>query len=160
MPSIAPLTADILVTADCWQAEPEAETLVQRAIEAAAKQAPASAEAAEVAIVLTDDSGIRTLNRDWRGIDKPTNVLSFPAVQTPAGRAPPRMLGDIAIAYEITRREAESEHKPFAHHLSHLAVHGFLHLIGYDHETDADAEKMENLERSILASLGVPDPYA
>jgi probable rRNA maturation factor len=149
------------VTADCWQAEPDAEILVQRAIEAAAQQAPVSAEAAEVAIVLTDDSGIRTLNRDWRGIDKPTNVLSFPAaVQTPASGAQPRTLGDIAIAYEITRREAESEHKPFAHHLSHLAVHGFLHLIGYDHETDADAERMENLERSILASLGVPDPYA
>jgi probable rRNA maturation factor len=160
MPSIAPLTADILVTADCWQAEPDAETLVQRAIEAAAQQAPASAEAVEVAIVLTDDSGIRTLNRDWRGIDKPTNVLSFPAVQTPARGAQPRTLGDIAIAYEITQREAESENKPFAHHLSHLAVHGFLHLIGYDHETDADAEKMETLERSILASLGVPDPYA
>ena len=70
------------------------------------------------------------------------------------------MLGDIAIAYEITRREAESENKPFAHHLSHLAVHGFLHLVGYDHENDADAEKMESLERTILAGLGVPDPYA
>jgi probable rRNA maturation factor len=160
MPSIAPLTADILVTADCWQAEPDASRLVQRAIEAAVREVSASAEAAEVAIVLTDDSGIRTLNRDWRGIDKPTNVLSFPAVQTPAGSAQPRMLGDIAIAYEITRREAECENKPFAHHLSHLAVHGFLHLIGYDHETDADAEKMETLERTILASLGVPDPYA
>ena len=160
MSSIAPLTADILVTAACWQAEPDAETLVQRAIDAAARRAVTSADAAEVAIVLTDDSGIRTLNRDWRGIDKPTNVLSFPAIQTPAGSAQPRTLGDIAIAYEITRRESESENKPFAHHLSHLAVHGFLHLIGYDHETDADAEKMENLERSILASLGVPDPYA
>jgi probable rRNA maturation factor len=160
MPSIAPLTADILVTADCWQAEPEASGLVQRAIEAAAQQAAASAEGAEVAIVLTDDSGIRTLNRDWRGIDKPTNVLSFPAAHAPAGGSAPRMLGDIAIAYEITRREAESEHKPFAHHLSHLAVHGFLHLVGYDHETDADAEKMEALEREILAGLGVPDPYA
>jgi probable rRNA maturation factor len=160
MPPIAPVTADILVTAACWQAEPNAETLVQRAIEAAAQQAPASAEAAEVAIVLTDDSGIKTLNRDWRGIDKPTNVLSFPAAHAPVGSAQPRMLGDIAIAYEITRREAESENKPFAHHLSHLAVHGFLHLIGFDHETDADAEKMEGLERTILASLGVPDPYA
>jgi probable rRNA maturation factor len=160
MPSIAPLTADILVTADCWQAEPEAEALVQRAIDAAAQHIPTSAEAAEVAIVLTDDSGIRTLNRDWRGIDKPTNVLSFPAVQAPAGPAHPRTLGDIAIAYEITRREAENENKPFAHHLSHLAVHGFLHLVGYDHENDADAEKMETLEREILASLGVPDPYA
>lgn len=158
MPAIAPLTADILVTAACWQAEPDAETLVQRAIEAAAREA--SAEAAEVAIVLTDDSGIRSLNRDWRGIDKPTNVLSFPAAQSPARGDGHRMLGDIAIAYEITRREAESENKPFAHHLSHLAVHGFLHLVGYDHENDADAETMESLERTILARLGVPDPYA
>ena len=160
MPSSAPLTADILVTAACWQAEPDAETLVQRAIEAAAQRASVSAGASELAIVLTDDSGIRTLNRDWRGIDKSTNVLSFPAAQTKGANAGPRMLGDIAIAYEITRREAESENKPFAHHLSHLAVHGFLHLVGYDHETDADAEQMEDLERAILATLGVPDPYA
>jgi probable rRNA maturation factor len=159
MPSIAPLTADILVTAACWKAEPAAEALVQRAIEAAAQHA-SSAPGAEVAIVLTDDSGIRTLNRDWRGIDKPTNVLSFPASSAPGHNAQPPTLGDIAIAYETTRREAESEHKPFAHHLSHLAVHGFLHLVGYDHENDADAEAMENLERTILAGLGVPDPYA
>jgi probable rRNA maturation factor len=146
------------VTASCWDAEPEAETLVQRAIEAAARQT--SADGAEVAIVLTDDSGIRSLNRDWRGIDKPTNVLSFPAAQSPARRGEPRMLGDIAIAYETTRREADSESKPFANHLRHLAVHGFLHLVGYDHENDADAETMESLERAILAGLGVPDPYA
>ena len=158
MPPIAPLTADILVTAPCWQAEPDAETLVQRAIEAAARQT--SADGAEVAIVLTDDSGIRSLNRDWRGIDKPTNVLSFPAATAPARSGEPRMLGDIAIAYETTRREAGNENKPFADHLSHLAVHGFLHLVGYDHENDADAETMESLERTILAGLGVPDPYA
>jgi probable rRNA maturation factor len=72
----------------------------------------------------------------------------------------PRMLGDIAIAYETARREADHEHKPFDHHLSHLAVHGFLHLIGYDHEKDDDAEAMETLEREILAQLGIPDPYA
>ena len=158
MPTIAPLTADILVSATCWAAEPDAEALVQRAIEAAARQT--SADGAEVAIVLTDDSGIRSLNRDWRGIDKPTNVLSFPAAKTPVHGGEPRLLGDIAIAYETTRREAESENKPFAHHLSHLAVHGFLHLVGYDHENDADAETMESLERTILAGLGVPDPYA
>ena len=70
------------------------------------------------------------------------------------------MLGDIAIAYETMRREAEEEHKPFEHHLSHLAVHGFLHLIGYDHENDDDAEEMEALETEILAHLGIPDPYA
>jgi probable rRNA maturation factor len=160
MPPIVPLTADILVTAACWEQEPDAEMLVQRAIEAAAQHAVPAADAAEVAIVLTDDSGIQILNRDWRAIDKPTNVLSFPAAQTPRRTGEPRMLGDIAIAYETTRREAESENKPFAHHLSHLAVHGFLHLVGYDHETDADADRMESLERKILAGLGVPDPYA
>lgn len=155
----APVSADILVTASCWEAEPEAEALVQRAIEAAAREAAPSAGGAEVAIVLTDDSGIRTLNRDWRGIDKPTNVLSFPAAPAPGHDAQPQMLGDIAIAYEVTRREAESEGKPFGHHLSHLAVHGFLHLIGHDHETDEDAEVMESLERRILGGLGIPDPY-
>jgi len=109
-----------------------------------------------------DDTGIRTLNSNWRGIDKPTNVLSFPALQPSGPRGPddaPRMLGDIAIAYETTRREADDEQKPFDHHLSHLAVHGFLHLIGYDHEKNDDAEAMEALEREILAQLGIPDPY-
>jgi probable rRNA maturation factor len=111
--------------------------------------------------MLTDDAGIRTLNKNWRGIDKPTNVLSFPALQSErtADNAP-RMLGDIASAYETTRSEADAEHKPFDHHLSHLAVHGFLHLVGYDHENDNDAEIMEGLERDILAQLGIPDPYA
>jgi len=118
---------------------------------------------AELAVMLTDDAGIRTLNSNWRGIDKPTNVLSFPALQPTGPASPddaPRMLGDIAIAYETTRREADDEQKPFDHHLSHLAVHGFLHLIGYDHENDGDAETMETLETEILAQLGIPDPYA
>ena len=153
---------DVLVHADCWQAEPEAEPLTHRAIEAAAEFAGADTGDAELAVMLTDDIGIRTLNSNWRGIDKPTNVLSFPALQ-PAGDVPddmPRMLGDIAIAYETTRREADEENKPFDHHLSHLAVHGFLHLIGYDHENDDDAEVMEGMEREILAHLGIPDPYA
>ncbi len=154
------LTADIVITADCWQAEPGAENIVQRAIAAAAGAAPERAGRAELAVMLTDDAGIRALNHDWRGIDKATNVLSFPAVAPPGGGAAPRVLGDIAIAYETTRREAISENKPFGHHLSHLAVHGFLHLIGYDHETDDDAETMEGLERDILARLGIPDPYA
>jgi len=153
---------EVLVTADCWQAEPEAEAVIHRAIIAAAEMADADTGEAELAVMLTDDGGIRTLNSNWRGIDKPTNVLSFPALQ-PVGEVPddmPRMLGDIAIAYETTRREADQEDKPFDHHLSHLAVHGFLHLIGYDHEKDDDAEAMETLEREILAQLGIPDPYA
>jgi probable rRNA maturation factor len=113
--------------------------------------------------MLTDDAGIRTLNNNWRGIDKPTNVLSFPALPPTGESGPddaPRMLGDIAIAYQTTRAEADDEQKPFDHHLSHLAVHGFLHLIGYDHEKDGDAEAMESLETGILAQLGIPDPYA
>jgi len=159
--SALPLT-EVLVVADCWQTEPDAEAVIHRAIEAAAEFADADVGEAALAIMLTDDSGIRTLNNNWRGIDKATNVLSFPALQPPAG-APsdaPRMLGDIAIAYETMRREADEEHKPFDHHLSHLAVHGFLHLIGFDHENDDEAEEMEALETQILAHLGIPDPYA
>jgi probable rRNA maturation factor len=154
---------EVLVTADCWLAEPDAETVIQRAIAAAAQLTDADVGDAELAVMLTDDAGIRTLNHNWRGIDKATNVLSFPALQPTGPRGDddaPRMLGDIAIAYETLRREADDERKPFADHLSHLAVHGFLHLIGYDHENDADAEAMETLEQEILAHLGIPDPYA
>src|SRR4051812_24296945 len=158
-----PIT-EVLVVADCWQREPESEAVIQRAVAAAAENVDEDVAEAEVAIMLTDDAGIRTLNSNWRGIDKATNVLSFPALQPPQGATVPsdmpRMLGDIAIAYETTRREANDEEKVFAHHLSHLAVHGFLHLVGYDHENDNDAEQMEQLEREILATLGIPDPYA
>jgi probable rRNA maturation factor len=161
-PSALPIT-EILVVADCWQAEPEAEATIDRAIAAAAEFVIVDVGDSELAIMLTDDAGIQTLNRNWRGIDKPTNVLSFPALQPRGERQvddAPRMLGDIAIAYETTRREADEEQKPFDHHLSHLAVHGFLHLIGHDHEKDQEAEAMEALEREILSQLGIPDPYA
>jgi probable rRNA maturation factor len=157
-----PIT-EVIVVADGWHSEPDAEAIIQRAVATAAETVNAGLGEAELAVMLTDDSGIRTLNLNWRGIDKPTNVLSFPALQPPGGHEPdnaPRMLGDIAIAYETTRREADEEQKPFSHHLSHLAVHGFLHLVGYDHEEDGEAEVMESLERDILASLGIPDPYA
>jgi probable rRNA maturation factor len=158
----APLT-EVLVVADCWQTEPEAEAVIHRAIATAAEMVDADVGEAELAIMLTDDAGIHTLNSNWRGIAKPTNVLSFPALQPSASGGPddaPRMLGDIAIAFETTRKEADDEQKPFDHHLSHLAIHGFLHLIGYDHEKDDEAEAMETLETEILAQLGIPDPYA
>jgi probable rRNA maturation factor len=156
-----PIT-EVIVVADGWHSEPDAEAIIQRAVATAAETVNAGLGEAELAVMLTDDSGIRTLNLNWRGIDKPTNVLSFPALPPTGAGGPddaPRMLGDIAIAYETTRREADDEQKPFDHHLSHLAVHGFLHLIGYDHEKDDDAEAMETLERGILAQLGIPDPY-
>jgi probable rRNA maturation factor len=161
-PFALPIT-EVLVVADAWQAEPDAESVIQRAITAAAEFVDADIGEAELAVMLTDDDGIRTLNSNWRGIDKPTNVLSFPALPPSGPSGPddaPRMLGDIAIAYQTTRQEADEEQKPFDHHLSHLAVHGFLHLIGYDHEQNDDAEDMETLEREILAQLGIPDPYS
>jgi probable rRNA maturation factor len=157
-----PMT-EVLVVADCWQDAPDAEAVIHRAVATAAEIVDAGLGEAELAVMLTDDAGIRTLNLNWRGVDKPTNVLSFPALPPAGAGGPddaPRMLGDIAIAYETTRTEADDEQKPFDHHLSHLAVHGFLHLIGYDHEKDDDAEAMETLEAEILAQLGIPDPYA
>jgi probable rRNA maturation factor len=163
MPQKAYPITEVVVAADCWHSEPDAEATVQRAILAASAATDAAVDNAEVAVMLTDDLAIRTLNKDFRGIDKPTNVLSFPAPEmdgVDGEGAVPRTLGDIAIAYETLRREADEEAKPFLHHLSHLAVHGFLHLIGYDHETDGEAEEMEALEVAILAQLGIPDPYA
>ena len=157
----SPPHIDIQTQSALWDKQPLAAQIVHEAIAAAASAH--STVGGEVSIVLTDDSTIRALNREWRGIDKPTNVLSFPALQPSAPQKPgdaPRMLGDIAIAYQTMRREADEEGKPFDHHLSHLAVHGFLHLIGYDHENDDDAEAMERLETEILAQLGIPDPYA
>ena len=162
MAQIALPMTEVLVVADCWRTEPDAEAVIQRAIATAAETVDADIGEAELTVMLTDDAGVRTLNSNWRGIDKPTNVLSFPALQPTGAGGPddaPRMLGDIAIAYETTRREADDEQKPFDHHLSHLAVHGFLHLIGYDHEKDDEAEAMETLETEILAQLGIPDPY-
>jgi probable rRNA maturation factor len=163
MSQIALPLIEVLVAADCWHNAPGAEAVIRRAIVTAAGSVDADIGGAELAIMLTDDSTIRALNRDWRGLDKPTNVLSFP-VQPPTAASKtgdaPRMLGDIAIAYETLRREADHEGKPFNHHLTHLAIHGFLHLIGYDHEDDADAEVMEAREAEILARLGIPDPYA
>jgi probable rRNA maturation factor len=157
-PAAAP-EIDIQVQSPGWEAEPAASETVRRAITAAARHRAAhSAIRGEVSVVLTDDEAIRALNRDWRRIDKPTNVLSFPA-PVPANGAPEPLLGDIVIAYETVARESAEEHKPFLHHLSHLAVHGFLHLMGYDHQTDSQADAMEGLERDILADLDIADPY-
>jgi probable rRNA maturation factor len=152
----ATLTVDVMVNSELWQAEPKAEDIVRKAVAEAA--AAVSTTAGELAIVLTDDSSIRALNREWRDKDAATNVLSFPL---PAGSASGtvKLLGDIVIAYETTAHEAEAEGKPLQNHLAHLAVHGFLHLVGYDHETDQEADAMESLEAVILSRLGVPNPH-
>jgi probable rRNA maturation factor len=148
---------EFLVRSRRWQNAPRARATIKKAIAAAAKAA--STRRAELAIVLSDDSAIRALNRDWRGKNAPTNVLSFPTAALGNDRGTPH-IGDIVIAYETAAREARAEGKPFMHHLAHLAVHGYLHLIGYDHETDRSATKMERLERAVLARIAIPDPYA
>jgi probable rRNA maturation factor len=113
-----------------------------------------------VSLLFTDDAAVKILNRDWRGQDKPTNVLSFPAGDSPV-QTEIELLGDIALALETVQRESVEEGKKFDHHLTHLLLHGFLHLCGYDHETgEDDAEEMETLERAILARLAIDDPYA
>jgi probable rRNA maturation factor len=145
---------DMLVEFALWKGQPNVRSVVRRAIAAAA--ALLSTPGAELAIVLTDDSAIRLLNREWRGVDAATNVLSFPA-RCAAGDVP--LIGDIVLAYETIDAEARADRKPFAHHVAHLAVHGFLHLLGYDHGRDKDAETMEQTERNILRRLAIPDPY-
>ena len=109
----------------------------------------------DISVILTSDAEIQALNARFRGQDKATNVLSFPAGAHAGGH-----LGDLALALGVCTREAAEQGKPLAHHLMHLVVHGVLHLVGHDHDVDADAEAMEALERRILAGLGVPDPYA
>ncbi|MGI8525179.1 MAG: rRNA maturation RNase YbeY [Pseudolabrys sp.] len=148
---VAP-SLDVLVQSPLWQNQPDAERIVREAIAKTAAACPDTE--GEISVVLTDDDGIRALNKQWRRIDKPTNVLSFPA-----SKAAAPMLGDIVVAYQTLARECEDERKDFLHHLAHLCVHGFLHLIGYDHQSEAEAESMERLESAILTRLGVPDPY-
>lgn len=152
---------DLLVEAGIWPAEEQLERLARRSVDAALAETGASAEQpTELSLVFSDDAGIRELNSGWRGKDKPTNVLSFPAFPVRPGDPLPPMLGDIVLAAETISREAELEEKSFEHHLTHLIVHGFLHLVGYDHETEEEAETMETLERRALARLAIPDPYA
>jgi probable rRNA maturation factor len=110
-----------------------------------------------ITVLVDDDRRLQELNKTWRGQDKPTNVLSFPSPDAQAGAD--RHLGDIVISHETAAREAANEHKPLPDHIAHLSVHGFLHLLGYDHESDGDAARMEDLERTILARLGISDPY-
>jgi probable rRNA maturation factor len=149
---------DLMIEAGAWDRLGNAQALAERAAEAALAVTYEAGGEYEASVMLTDDAHIREINRTWRGRDKPTNVLSFPAPEQP-GATGPRHLGDIALAYETLMRESEEESKEPAHHFAHLIVHGVLHLLGYDHEVEAEAEIMEGLEVKALASLGIADPY-
>jgi len=144
---------DIEVEDPAWTAAlADAEAVVRRAAEAALAKEDVTGG---VTLLLTDDESVRELNAQFRDKDSSTNVLSFPAPPNPEDH-----LGDVALAYGVCAREAAEQGKPLSHHLQHLTVHGVLHLLGYDHIGDDEAEVMEDLERAVLAGLGIPDPYA
>jgi probable rRNA maturation factor len=153
----APLSIDISRNTEGWPDSFDARA--DEAVRAALAQSKARITGpAELSIVLTDDAEQRVLNRDWRGIDKSTNVLSFPQIEPFAPVS--GLLGDIILARETLEREAAEQGVSVEDHFTHLVVHGFLHLLGYDHMDDDEALAMEGLETQILASLGVADPYA
>ena len=156
-PQAVTLVAEVVRHGGAWDDAAISDAMVELAAHAAFAQAlPAVPASYEVTIALTDDAEMRDLNRTWRGKDEPTNVLSFPAGDAPGESG---ALGDVVIAFETTNAEADSAGVPLSDHVSHLVVHGVLHLLGFDHLNDAEAEQMEDLERKALASLGISDPY-
>jgi len=152
-------TIDIMVEDPRWtEALPDAQALTEKAVDAALAIADYN-QPASLSVLLADDDRIAALNRDFRGLDKPTNVLSFPAVKTPVLPDETPALGDIALAFDTLSREAEDGKRSVRNHFLHLIVHASLHLIGYTHDEDKDAERMEALEIAALAGLGVANPY-
>jgi probable rRNA maturation factor len=172
-----PLSQDLDISfsleAGDWEA---VVTDVEMLVEAAARAAFEAAERpeildgapAEMSLVLADDALVQTLNRDYRDKDKPTNVLSFALLDDledtydvlARDEGMPILIGDVILAFETVQREALEQGKSFGDHLTHLVIHGVLHLLGYDHQSDPDADRMERLETSILARMGIADPYS
>jgi probable rRNA maturation factor len=165
MPADPRLDVQIAVEAGDWPSEDALLAFTEPVLERAAgflvaeAGQPFAEQPVEISLVFTNDDDIKGINAEWRGQDKPTNVLSFPAFPLVPGGRPGPMLGDIILAEETLRREALDLGKPFDDHLTHLLVHGFLHLFGYDHMTDTEAAVMEGLEIRILADMGLANPY-
>jgi probable rRNA maturation factor len=149
------LTLDVRVADDRWLVLEDVDAFVAHVLSLSAGRL---ATGGEVAILLTNDAEMHALNKQWRGMDKPTDVLSFPG-EGPEIPGQPQYLGDIAIGYETALRDAGTMGRPFEGHIAHLLIHGFLHLLGYDHIEADDAKVMEPLEVELLAQLGWPDPY-
>ncbi|MGD9538986.1 MAG: rRNA maturation RNase YbeY [Alphaproteobacteria bacterium] len=162
------VTIEIRLAHPAWRsALPELGRRARRAARAAlalARPLPAGRRA-ELALMFVDEVAMTALNREWRGKDRPTNVLAFAAQEAAGARAPappeagPLLLGDVVLSYETIAREAEAASKPLADHLSHLIIHGVLHLLGYDHQRPREARAMETLEVQALKTLGIDNPY-
>ncbi|HLJ65326.1 MAG TPA: rRNA maturation RNase YbeY [Stellaceae bacterium] len=162
-----PMTITVLASGSAWQGHvPTARRICRKAARGALDAAWTHASflttssAAELTVVLAGDEVVRTLNRQWRGEDKATNVLAFEARDTTSPKEAPRYIGDVVLAFETVTAEAAAQGKKFEDHLAHLVVHGVLHLLGFDHEKEEDAHAMEALEIKILARLGIGNPYA
>jgi len=163
------LDVEVVRHGNRWAESSINDAMVELAAQAAFTASPPKTPALyEATIVLTDDAEMRELNRTWRNKDQPTNVLSFPASDAPGESAAVggstalgecAHLGDVVIAFETTCAEAAEKSLSLSDHVSHLVVHGVLHLLGFDHHEDNEAEQMERLERMALASLGIADPY-
>jgi probable rRNA maturation factor len=163
------LDVDIDIDSDAWPAKESTEADCRRCCVWAFNEVQrlrefdsGSVTAFEIAIILTTDAKLQSLNLQFRGLDKPTNVLSFPALNVDSPslmKGQSLFLGDIAIAAETVMREANEQNKIVSDHLSHMIIHGTLHLLGYDHEDEKEAQKMEILERKILAEQNIADPY-
>jgi probable rRNA maturation factor len=152
------LEIDVNVAAPAWRRIADLEDLAKACVHQSLATSEATlAPECEISVTFCDDAAIQALNAEWRGKDQPTNVLSFP---TPGALGRKPLLGDVIVAFETVAKEAEQQGKLLRAHTAHMIAHGFLHLIGYDHETAAEAERMEALERKIATALGFPDPYA
>jgi len=148
---------DVLVEDEAWSSDLEVN--IVEAIRAAIEHIDvAPTGPTELSVLLTNDAHQHELNAQWREKQSSTNVLSFPQIEPFADVS--GLIGDISLAYETVKSEAESENKPLADHVAHLCIHGFLHILGYDHLTVEEAEQMEHLEREILVRLEIEDPYA
>ncbi|EJF78088.1 rRNA maturation RNase YbeY [Bartonella birtlesii] len=154
------ITIDITIESSGWDDEQMLYDIAEKALTTTMHHLSLENIVSEISLLFTDDKYMAQINAQWRGKNKPTNVLSFPAFPLKVGQTPGPMLGDIIIARETVLLEASTEGKLFQDHLTHMIVHGVLHLLGYNHETDDEAHQMEKLEKEILQKFSIKDPYS
>jgi len=160
MPKMAlRMVIDITIESAGWPAEAQLRQHVEALCKAVFDHLGFGDMCSELSLLFTDDTTMQAINNKWRGQNKPTNVLSFPAFAIRPNETPKSILGDIILAFETITREAQSEGKNFDHHLNHLILHGLLHLLGYDHEREEEAIIMEGHEIAILRQFAIPNPY-